>query len=59
MATLEPGQLTKYEVMLLGSITGDAVSDNCQLLPGGMHNQQSLKHTGLVTLRSWYAKVKV
>ena len=59
MATSESGQLTKGEVRLLGSITGEAVSDNCELIPGGTHNQQSLKHPGLVTLRSWYAEVKV
>ena len=43
MATLESRQLTKAEVKLLGSITGEAVSDNCELAPGGTHNQQSLK----------------
>ena len=43
MAPLESGQLTKGEVRLLGSITGEAVSDNCELAPGGTHNQQSLK----------------
>ena len=43
MATLESGQLTKGEVRLLGSITGEAVSDNCELAPGGTHNEQSLK----------------
>ena len=43
MTTLESRQLTKAEVMLLGSITGEAVSDNCELAPGGTHNQQSLK----------------
>ena len=59
MATLESGQLTKGEVRLLGSITGEAVSDNCELIPGGTHNQQSLKRIGLVTLRSWYSEVKV
>ena len=59
MAILESGQLTKGEVRLLGSITGDAVSNNCKLVPGDTHNQQSLKHTGLVTLRSWQAEVKV
>ena len=58
MATLESRQLTKAEVKLLGSITGEAVSDNCELVPGGTHNQQSLKTPGLVTLRSWYAEVK-
>ena len=58
MATSESGQLTKGEVGLLGSITGDAVSDNCELIPGGTHNQQSLKCPGLVTLRSSYAKVR-
>ena len=58
-ATLESGQLTKGEVRLLGSITGEAVSDNCELIPGGTHNQQSLKRIGLVTLRSWYSEVKV
>ena len=41
--TLESRQLTKAEVKLLGSITGEAVSDNCELAPGGTHNQQSLK----------------
>jgi hypothetical protein len=59
MATLESGQLTKDEVRLLGNITRDAVSDNCELVPGGTHSQQSLKHPGLVTLRSWYAEDKV
>lgn len=29
MAILESGQLTEDEVRLLGSITGDAVSDHC------------------------------
>ena len=58
MATLESRQLTKAEVKLHGSITGEAVSDNYELIPGGTHNQQSLKHPGLVTLRSWYAEVK-
>ena len=29
-----------------------------KLIPGGTHSQQSLKHPGLVTLRSWYAEVK-
>ena len=43
MATLESRQLTKAEVKLLGSITGEAVSDNCELAPGGTHNHQSLK----------------
>ena len=43
MATLESRQLTKAEVKLLGSITGEAVSDNCELAPGGTHNEQSLK----------------
>ena len=59
MATLESGQLTKDEVRLLGNITRDAVSDNCELVPGGTHSQQSLKQPGWVTLRSWYAEVKV
>ena len=52
MATLESGQLTKGKIRLLGSITRDTVSDNCELVPGGTHNQQSLKHPGLVTLMS-------
>ena len=43
MATLESRQLTKAEVKLHGSITGEAVSDNCELVPGGTHNEQSLK----------------
>jgi hypothetical protein len=43
MATLESRQLTKTKVKLLGNITGEAVSDNCELAPGGTHNQQSLK----------------
>lgn len=43
MATLESRQLTKAEVKLLGSITGEAVSDNCELAPGGTHNEKSLK----------------
>ena len=59
MATSESGQLTKGEVRLLGSITGEAVSDNRELVPGCIHNQQSLKRPGLVTLRNWYAEVKV
>ena len=46
MATLESRQLTKAEVKLLGSITGEAVSDNCELAPGGTHNEQSLKCWG-------------
>jgi hypothetical protein len=33
MTISESGQLTKGEVRLLGSITGDAVSDNCELVP--------------------------
>ena len=59
MTTSESGQLTKGEVRLLGSITGEAVSGNCELIPGGTHSQQSLKQPGQVTLRSWYAEVKV
>ena len=55
MATLESGQLTKGEVRSFGSITGEAVSDNCELIPGGRHNQQSLKQPGMVTLWSWYS----
>lgn len=43
MATLESRQLTKAEVKLLGSITGEGISDNCELAPGVTHNQQSLK----------------
>ena len=43
MATLESRQLTKTKVKLLGNITGEAVSDNCELAPGGTHNHQSLK----------------
>ena len=58
MATLELGPLIKSEVTLFGSITEEAVSGNCELIPGGTHSQQSLKHPGLVTLRSWYAEVK-
>ena len=58
MVTLESGQL-KGEVRLLGSITGETVNDNYESIPGGTHNQQSLKRPGLVTLRSWYAEVKV
>ena len=60
MATSESGQLTKGEVRLLGSIIiGEAVSDNRELVPGCIHNQQSLKRPGLVTLRNWYAEVMV
>ena len=59
MVTSESGQLTKGEVRLFGSITGEAVSDSFESVPGGTHNQQSLKRPGLVTLRSWYAEVKV
>jgi hypothetical protein len=60
METLESGQLTKGEVRLLGSIIiGEAVSDNRELVPGCIHNQQSLKRPGLVTLRNWYAEVMV
>ena len=57
--TSESGQLTKGEVRLFGSITGEAVSDSFESIPGGKHNQKSLKQPGLVTLRSWYAEVKV
>ena len=39
MASLESGQLTKGEVRLLGSITRDSVSDNCEFVPGVTHNQ--------------------
>ena len=46
MAPSESGQLTKGELRLLGSITRDTVSDNCELVPGGTHNQQSLKRPG-------------
>ena len=53
MATLESGQLTKDEVRLLGSITRNAVSNNCEVVPEGTHNQQSLKCPGLVMLKSW------
>ena len=59
MTTLDSGQQTRGEVRLLGNITRDDVSDNCELVPGDTHNQQSLKTPGLVTLRSWYAEVKV
>ena len=41
MATLESGQLRKDEIRLFGTITGDTVSDNCELVPGVTHNQQS------------------
>ena len=58
MATLDLGQLTKSEVRLLGSITRDTVSDNCELVPGGTPNQQSVC-PDLVTLRSHYAEIKV
>ena len=57
MATLELGQLTKGEVRLFGSITGEDIRGNCELVPGGTHSQQSLNL--LVTLRSCYAEVKV
>jgi hypothetical protein len=53
MATLDLGQLARGEVRLVGSITRDAVTDSCELVPGGTHSQQSLKQPGLVTLRSW------
>jgi hypothetical protein len=43
MATLESGQLTKGKIRFLGSITRKAVSDHFELIPGGTHNQQSLK----------------
>jgi hypothetical protein len=59
IATSKSGQLIKGEVRLLGSITGEAVNGNCELVPGGTHSQQSLKQPGLVTLRNWYTKVKV
>ena len=59
MATSESGKLTKDEVRLLGSITGEAVSGNCELDPEAKHSQQSLKLLVLVTQRSWYAEVKV
>ena len=55
MATSETGQLIKGEARLLGSITGEGGSGNCELVPGGRHNQHYLK----VTLRSWYANVRV
>jgi hypothetical protein len=42
MATTESGHLTKVEVRLFGSITGEVVSGNCELVPGGTHSQQSL-----------------
>ena len=48
MAILDLGQLVRGEIRLLGSIT-----NSCELVPGGTHSQQSLKHPGLVTLRSW------
>ena len=51
MATLNLGQLLRGEVRLFGSITRDAVTDSCELVPGGTHSQQSLKEPGLVTLR--------
>jgi hypothetical protein len=55
VATSETGQLIKGEARLLGSITGEGGSGNCELVPGGRHNQHYLK----VTLRSWYANVRV
>jgi hypothetical protein len=42
MAKLDSGQLTKGEVRLLGSVTRDTVSDNCELVPGGVHIASSL-----------------
>ena len=33
-ATLESGKLRKHDVRLLGNITGEAVSANCELIPG-------------------------
>ena len=59
MAKLDSGQLTKGEVRLLGSVTREAVSGNCELDPEAKHSQQSLKLLVLVTQRSWYAEVKV
>jgi hypothetical protein len=41
METSESGQLTKGEVRLLCSITGEGVSGNCELIPGVIHSQQS------------------
>ena len=43
VATSETGQLIKGEARLLGRITGEAVSGNCELVLGGTHTQQSLK----------------
>ena len=37
MATLESGQLTKGEVRLLGSVTGDTISGNYELVLEGTH----------------------
>jgi hypothetical protein len=59
MATSQSEQLRKYEVGLLGNITREAVSGNCELDPEAKHSQQSLKLLVLVTQRSWYAEVKV
>ena len=59
MATSESGQLTKGEVRLLGSIAGEAESGNCELVPGDTCSHQPLKWPGLVTLRNWYAEVKI
>jgi hypothetical protein len=54
MTTSESGQLTKGEIRILVSIMEDVVSDNCELIPGSTHNEQSVKQPGKVTLRSWY-----
>lgn len=43
MARWESGQLIKDEVRLFGSVTGDVVSSNYELVPGGTYSQQSLK----------------
>ena len=45
MATLESGKLTKGEVRLLGSVTVEAVSGDCELISGGTHKKQSFKVT--------------
>lgn len=59
METSDSRQLTKKEVRLLSFITREAVSGSCESVPVGMHSQQSLKLPGWVTIKCWYAEVKV
>lgn len=58
-ATPGLGQLVNSEVRLLDRVTGEAVSGSCEVVPGGIHSQQSLKQPGWLTLRSLWAKVRI